>query len=73
MLGLNGKAVVADGHTLGVLMGSSVQVLRSSVLRGSPWAIQDIGLWPVGKDVRQATRKDFDDFRVTWHPDYIVA
>ncbi len=64
------QAVVIEGHTLGVIIGDEVQILRASVVRGSPYP--NMGCIPLGTDFRVATRQDFDDFHVTYHPEYLV-
>jgi hypothetical protein len=67
------KAVVVDGHTLGVMIGPDLQILRASVLRGSPHpSCGTITLPTDASRVRPATRQDFVDFEVFWHPDYEV-
>jgi hypothetical protein len=73
------KAVVYKGHTLGLLREGkefySVEILHASVLRGAIGTTNLDGLiFPVyPHQYRQATRRDFDDFRVHWHPDYEVS
>lgn len=65
------KSIVLDGHTLGVVMGSEIQVLRASVLRGS--TAPAVGTIPLPLDVsriRPATRQDFADFGVVAHDEY---
>jgi len=64
-------AVVLEGHTLGVIIGNQIQILRASVLRGSPYPA--MGTVHLGGEYRTASRADFDAFNVTWHPDYLVS
>jgi hypothetical protein len=68
--------IVLDGHTLGVVFPNGLQVLHSSVLRGSPYTIDPglIGFDPVlqAGRYRPATHQDFSDFGVA-DPDYYLA
>ena len=65
------RAVILDEHTLGIIMGNDIQILRASVLRGSP--IQGdpcsaTGLLPIPMDkkrLRPATEKDFELYGVS--------
>ena len=64
--------VVVREHTLGYLyrLGSCLQlgILHTSILRGSPWnalASQIMILSNEFEHVREATQKDFDDYRVS--------
>jgi hypothetical protein len=66
-----GYAVFRE-HTLGYLfrIGDRLQVgiLHTSILKGSPFgrATESILIFPTQfKDIREATQKDFDDFRVS--------
>mgnify|MGYP001205640134 CR=1 FL=1 len=66
------RYVVLNEHTLGYLSGSMVGVLRSSVLRGAPYTLEP-GLVPLPRDpaaMRDATLKDFEDFRVAVPSDF---
>lgn len=66
------KAVVVGEHTLGVIIGNEIQVLRASVLRGAPSEGNPfVGCIPM-QEHRLATRADFDAFSVHYHPDYEV-
>ena len=66
-----GRAVVIGEHTLGTIMPNGVQVLRSSVLRGSPYeGYPEPGVIALAGNWRHATREDFEVYRVGWHPDY---
>jgi hypothetical protein len=68
-----GQAVVYREHTLGVMVSSGVmQVLNSSVLKGAPFFHDDL-LYVSDDDVRGATTKDFDTYRVVHHPDYRIT
>jgi len=68
------RAVVYQNHTLGVYHPetNSIDVLHSSVLKGAP--INDylpepkLGDWG---EMRYATKEDFEDFRVRFHPSYL--
>jgi len=68
------KTIVLDEHTLGVIYPNELQILRSSVLKGSPHpAMGTIAFHPIlmqGR-FRPATEKDFNDFRVVFHPQYL--
>lgn len=68
------KAYIYKGHTLGLLRDdNTLEVLHASVLRGA------VGTTPSGpihvdkKDLRPASKQDFIDYRVQWHPDYQVV
>lgn len=66
------RYVVLHEHTLGYLSGSMVGVLRSSVLRGAPYTLEP-GVVPLPRDpaaMRDATLKDFEDFRVAVPSDF---
>jgi hypothetical protein len=64
------KYVVLDEHTLGAIVGSQIQILRSSVVRGSPHpSIGIISLPNNMSRLRQATIDDFRDYGVTVPPD----
>ena len=73
------RTVVLDDHTLGVIYPNGLQILRASVLRGSPIlgdpcaAMGVIAFDPVvmAGRYRPATRDDFDAFGVSFHPDYL--
>lgn len=75
------RAVVVNGHTLGVVMCSmagmlQLQILRASQLAGSSvegdpcTAIGCLMFDPAVDAWRDATERDFLDFRVCSHPDY---
>lgn len=61
--------VVVDGHTLGAVIGSSIQILRASILRGAGDNTDQVGLIdiPTAHRMRPATLQDFADFRVSPH------
>jgi hypothetical protein len=67
---MQGKAIVIDDHTLGVIMGEYVQILRSSVLRGSHYPDQGYLCLPDQSRYRAATLRDFDTYKVHIHSDY---
>lgn len=64
-----GTSVVIGEHTLGVVYGDRVQILRASVLKGSPYAQDGVVMLPED-NVRAATPKDFVEFNVVQHADY---
>lgn len=68
------RTIVLDGHTLGVVFTNGLQILKSSVLKGSPYPAHGVLYFnPVllaGK-YRPATKSDFDEFGVVFHPDYL--
>lgn len=64
------KLVVVENHTLGFINPGSkyANVLHASVLRGSPHTTLLSSLEPIllgSKNVRLASAKDFDEFRVS--------
>jgi len=67
--------IVLDGHTLGVVFPNGLQILHTSVLKGSPYTIDPglIGFYPVlqAGRFRPATHRDFEDFRVA-NPEYYL-
>ena len=67
------QVIVLNGHTLGVVFPNGLQVLHSSVLRGSPFTIDPglIGFDPKIHRHRPATRQDFVDFGVA-NPEYYL-
>jgi hypothetical protein len=62
------------GHTLGIYVRSNtVQVMHASILRGAPmWQSGDV-LHVFERDLRAATREDFDAHSIMFHPDYLVT
>jgi hypothetical protein len=67
-------AVVFKEHTLGLLYeGGVIGPLRASVLKGATFSVHESPFFANEADFRQATKQDFIDFRVSWHPDYLVA
>ena len=70
----DGTAIILEGHTLGIVRKNQFQILRASVLRGSPYSNQGCLTFDASNDLFQfATCQDFDDYRVMWHPDYIIS
>jgi hypothetical protein len=66
--------IVLEGHTLGVVHPNGLQILRASILRGSPYPGDGvIAFDPVlqAGTFRNATEQDFEDFGVVFHPDYL--
>ena len=68
------RTIVLDGHTLGTIFENGLQILRASVLRGSPHPVHGVlafdHLTMAGR-FRAATEQDFVDFGVVFHPDYL--
>lgn len=66
--------VVMDNHTLGYLIPEVNQmgVLHGSVLKGSPydWRNGSVMVSP-SHNIRKATKKDFQDFRVMLPTDFV--
>lgn len=65
------KSIVLDEHTLGVVIGNNLQILRASILCGSPHIQYPTGGGLIHFDpvllagrFRLATQQDFDEFRV---------
>ncbi len=73
------RTIVFKEHTLGVIYPNGLQILHSSILRGSP--IQGDPLSAAGTlafdpildagNFRPATEQDFKDYRVAFHPSYL--
>jgi hypothetical protein len=70
------KVVVLNNHTLGFIspdVPNDVQILHSSILKGSPFGIhQDSAPIRANDTIRLATSFDFNDFRVSevgWYSD----
>lgn len=68
---IQNKAIVINDHTLGVVMGDMVQILRASVLKGSPYPDKGAINMPDESEYRLATESDFSDFKISFHQDYI--
>lgn len=80
-------SVVYKDHTLGLLGSINtaptvennfyssfwVQPLRASILKGATFSVRDCAFIACPQDLRFANRQDFDDYRVKWHPDYLVV
>ncbi len=67
------QAVVYQEHTLGLLWpNGQIEVLRAYVAKGAVFSVHRAPFTAVEGEYRQATKKDFDDYRVSWHPDYLV-
>ncbi|RTL00391.1 MAG: hypothetical protein EKK57_07260 [Proteobacteria bacterium] len=81
----NGTAVVIHGHTLAIyrptpnfeaIKVKRFVVLRASILRGATFGahLDEIDyLNNSDTNFRLATRKDFDDFRITYNAEWIVS
>lgn len=68
------RTIVLNGHTLGVIFPNGLQILRSSVLRGSPYPAHGvIAFDPVlqAGQFRNATEDDFREFGVVCNPHYL--
>lgn len=68
------KTVVFREHTLGVVYPNDLQILRASILRGSPF--DPVGLAPFDPilnhgEYRPATEQDFADYGVAFDPMYL--
>ena len=58
-------AIVIDEHTLGFVYGDLVQILRASILRGSPYPGMGVISLPQDESsYRNATKEDFDLYKV---------
>lgn len=80
----NGTAVVIHGHTLAIykptpqfeaIKVNRFVVLRASLLRGATFGSHLDGVDYLNEsdtNFRLATRKDFDDFRVSYNAEWIV-
>lgn len=74
-------AIVLNEHTLGVVYpGNQLQILRASVLKGSPYPSYGlISFNPKNhpfdpkKQWRPATKQDFEDFKVLFHEEYTMS
>lgn len=68
-----GRAVVVDSCILGLMreMGA-VEVLHASVLRGATAAFSGYYYLTEDNRVRLATAQDFEEFRVSCHPDWLA-
>lgn len=58
------KLVVVNEHTLGVLRNRNLEILHTSILKGSPWSPYS-QIYIINETVRQATLLDFENFRVS--------
>jgi hypothetical protein len=69
------KTIVLNNHTLGVIYPNGLQILKTSILRGSPYTYDPgvIPFDPTKNHYRAATKKDFDEFRVMFHPEYLKS
>lgn len=71
MTNLDRKAIVTDENTLGVVINGKIQILRASVLKGSPHPELGFIDFCNINTYRLATEKDFADYRISFHSDYI--
>ena len=59
-----------------VVFSNGLQILRTSILRGSPWLYDPylVAFDPVlqAGRFRSATEQDFIDFGVVFHPNYLT-
>lgn len=68
------ETIVVDENTLAYYVQKEkgyCGVLRSSILRGGSGTNEPFWIGCL-QTVRPATKKDFEDFRVAWHPHYLV-
>jgi len=67
-------AYVYKEHTLGLLVNeNTLQVLHASTLRGAPGTTHPGTINVNQEHLRPASKQDFIDCRVQWHPDYQVV
>ncbi len=70
------KYIVINEHTLGYLipeMPNYVGILKASVLKGSTYNEQSGAVYIKYEIIRNATKKDFDEFRVCLPPDFQLS
>jgi hypothetical protein len=68
------QAIVVNEQILGLLIEGEfpfVEILRSSIIRGGPMGVYTLPL--ITTEYRSATKKDFDDYGVLWHSDWVVT
>lgn len=68
------ETIVIDEHTLAYYLQKEkgyCGVLHSSILRGGSGSSEPFWISSLQK-IRPATKKDFGDFRVCWHPHYLI-
>lgn len=67
------RVIVWNENVLGIIQPNGLEVLRSNISKGGPFLTDPmIAFDPVlekGK-YRPATKEDFDNFRVAYHPNY---
>lgn len=68
------RTIVLDGHTLGIVYPDGLEILRASILRGSPYPAMgtiafDSAL--MAGRFRAATEQDFADFGIVFDPAYL--
>lgn len=68
-------AVVFNEHTLGILYAdNALQILHASILRGAvTYGILNGTIHVTEQSIRRATLQDFDDYRVSYHPSYLLS
>jgi hypothetical protein len=59
---LDHTPIVVENHTLGVYIAGKVQILRASILKGSPY--NPLCVIELPTDYRLATQADFKEFKV---------
>jgi len=78
MTNLDRRAVVFEKHTLGIIYQIDqeffqLQILKASIVRGSPYRDGFLTLSSSSLDnIVLATKKDFNEFNVSWHSDYLI-
>lgn len=56
--------VVLDEHTLGIVRGKGLEILHTSILKGSPYSDRSY-IFVKNHNSRPATLQDFENFRVS--------
>jgi hypothetical protein len=62
------KLVVIENHTLGYLIPNSdyAGILHASILKGSPYSNFGGSIYIKHKNIKLASKNDFDNFRVSF-------
>jgi hypothetical protein len=68
------RAVVYKEHSLGVIDENGVfHTLHRDVFKSGKAYQSDAPIFPEVCDIRDATEEDFADYRVKFHPSYLVS